>query len=187
MRAGFALVILIATGCYVGNSHTFAPERLEREPGWTAVHGVPVIQQKDEMDCGAAATAMVLAFWDHPTPEQTIWQAGRPRDGHGLSAGWLRDYLRQSGLVAYLIHGTMADVADELARGDPVLVGVMKVGGSTVLTHYQVVVAVSNQRTIVVIDPAAGWRESRIDDFENDWARSKHVMIVAHAKLTAEQ
>jgi ABC-type bacteriocin/lantibiotic exporter with double-glycine peptidase domain len=184
MRAHLALVVpFLLAGCHVGTSQTFAPERLERERGWTAVRGVPFVEQQREMDCGAAAAAMVLAFWRHPAAEQAIWQAARPRAGHGLSAGWLRNYLRRSGLTAYLVHGAIDDVAQELARGSPVLVGVMKASGKTGLTHYQVVVAMSTGKaTIVVLDPATGWRESRVDDFEKEWARTKHVMIVAHAR-----
>src|SRR6266487_3044734 len=141
MRA-LALTLLLA-GCVPGGSRSFTPATLDRETGWTVVRGVPEIRQQSEYACGAAAAAMVLAYWGRSASPEQIWAAAHPTDGHGVQAGWLRDELTKRGLEAYLFHGTVTDLYRELHAGRPVIVGVAMDWGNDALTHYLVVVGLN--------------------------------------------
>jgi ABC-type bacteriocin/lantibiotic exporter with double-glycine peptidase domain len=174
-----ALCIVALAGCYAGVGRRVDPSVLNA-PGWQAVSGVPVIEQKQELDCGAAAAAMVLAHWQRPTTTEAVWSAVHPRSGRGISAGAMRDFLRARGLEAYLVAGTLTDLHRELGLGHPVVVGVVESWGREGLTHYEVVIGVHLQRrAVVTLDPARGAVERDVAGFLEEWGRSRYVMIAA--------
>ncbi len=184
VRAG-ALVLLVA-GCasgYSGQARDFTPTRLADEPGWVAVRGVPVERQIEEADCGAAAVAMVVAYWTGGEP-RAIAAALRPAPEKGIAAGRLRDLARSRGLAAFLVRGEVADLEREVAAGRPVVVGLVKpYGKKKVLTHYEVVVGLNRQKKLVVtLDPAAGWRENGLAAFVREWEPAKRLALVVSAK-----
>src|SRR5205807_768600 len=78
------------------------------EPGWQMVRDVPFVAQRSERDCGAAALAMVLAYWRAPATLDEI-EAVAPVEGGGIRAGALRDLARQKGLEAFVVSGTLND------------------------------------------------------------------------------
>jgi ABC-type bacteriocin/lantibiotic exporter with double-glycine peptidase domain len=173
------LVAGTLSGCYLGSSREFSPTRLEREPGWIALRDVPAIRQKQELDCGAAAVAMVLSYWRVPTSVDTVLARIGPARGHGLRAGRLRDFVRRKGLQAFLFHGTVQDLVQQLQRQRPLIVGLVKARLTTVLPHYEVVVGVHpKKRLVVTLDPALGWRENTVSRFLVEWDRSKRLTLV---------
>ncbi len=184
MRAG-ALALLVA-GCasgYTGHARDFAPTRLASEPGWVSVRDVPVARQVEEADCGAAAIAMVVAYWTGGEPGR-IAAALRPAPAKGIAAGRLRDLARGRGLAAFIVRGDVADLEREVAAGRPVVVGLVKpYGKKKVLTHYEVVVGLNRQRKLVVtLDPAAGWRENELAAFLREWEPSKRLTLVVSGR-----
>jgi ABC-type bacteriocin/lantibiotic exporter with double-glycine peptidase domain len=170
------VLVLAGAACATGQARPFSPSRFDREPGWTAVRGVPLVLQRDRYDCGAAATSMVLAFWRRPeTVAELRAESGVPKD-RGLTAGWLRDHLRERGLAAYLVEGTVDDLAAELDAGHPVMVGVVR--GK--LAHYQVVIGLDRRRgVLVVMDSIGGWLEMPIATFERTWTPARKLTLVA--------
>jgi len=87
MRA--ALVALaLCSGCatVVSAGRPFAPARLADEPGWLAVRDVPLVKQRRQMDCGPAAAAMLLAFWDRPETVDAIRAASHVPERRGVPA-----------------------------------------------------------------------------------------------------
>src|SRR5262249_25595108 len=97
----------------------------------------------------------------------------------GIQAGWLRDYLRAHGVVAFLVHGTVDDLRASLAAGRPVLVGLAHPDHQH--PHYEVVAAINLARGVVVtIDPAHGWRERGTDEFAAAWDASQRLTIIVH-------
>lgn len=184
VRAGVAL-LLVAAGCasgYTGEARDFSPSRLS-EPGWVAVRGVPVEPQLGEADCGAAAIAMVIAYWTGGEP-RTIAAVLRPAPDSGIAAGRMRDLARGRGLAAFIVRGQLADLEREVAAGRPVVVGLVKpYGNKKVLTHYEVVVGLNRQEKLVVtLDPAAGWRQNGLAAFLREWEPSKRLALVVSAK-----
>jgi len=167
-------------GCYAGSAHDVSPRAVAGEPGWTLVSGVPFVHQERQKDCGAAALAMVLSYWSVPVAPSELGAADAAAEGEGIRAGQLRDWARGRGLEAYLVSGDLRDLATELGRGHPVLVGVVKpVRGDRGRAHYEVVIGIHREkRLILTLDPAAGWRENSFEGFAREWVPSGRVTLV---------
>lgn len=182
MRVLVVGVLAAASACvsstYVGSARPFAPEELEREPGWLAVRDVPVVRQESEIDCGAAAIAMVVTYWT-TEPSARLLAELRPVRKPGLEAGRLRDFARRRHLSAYLVRGKLADLERELAAGRPVLVGLVKPQVRGGLTHYEVVVGFHRRQGLVVtLDPAEGWRQNDLRGFLAEWKPAANLALV---------
>jgi ABC-type bacteriocin/lantibiotic exporter with double-glycine peptidase domain len=180
---GLALLGAIgaAGGCYHGSARSISAGDLAQEPGWVRVAGVPLVKQEAERDCGAAALAMVLARWGVPASAEQILQANPPAPGHGIAAGWLRDFARQRGLRAFLIEGELDDLAREAGANRPVLVGLVQRFGDRAYAHYEVVVGINSRtRRVLLHDPARGLRQDSFDGFGTEWqAAGKLALMVA--------
>jgi ABC-type bacteriocin/lantibiotic exporter with double-glycine peptidase domain len=179
--AGLAgLLAVLVSGCagYAGSARPFSPTALTAEPGWVAVPGVPLVTQRSESDCGAAAIAMVVSWWTGRDPA-VLAEALRPAPPEGFRAGHLREVARRRGLDAFVVRGELGDLERELAAGRPVLVGLVKPQRDGALTHYEVVVGLHPARRLVVtLDPAAGWRQNSIEGFVAEWEAAGGVTLV---------
>ncbi len=173
-------LLALFTGCaYSGTARDFDPARLRSSEGWVAIQGVPVIRQRGEQDCGAAALAMILTYWEIPSSIDDVTYACGPPPGEGVDAGALRDHARALGMEAFLIRGELTDLDRELSMGRPVLVGMVKPHTGGVRSHYEVVVGLHASRGIVLtIDPAHGWRENTLEGFLQEWEGARRLMIV---------
>ncbi|HEY5945871.1 MAG TPA: papain-like cysteine protease family protein [Kofleriaceae bacterium] len=173
-----ALSACVTYSTYVGTAEPFEPHELDRDPAWIAVRTVPLTRQVSQVDCGAAAIAMVVSFWT-TAPTAQLADALRPVQPPGLEAGRLRDFARQHHLRAYLVSGTVADLERELAAGRPVVVGLYKPQRKGSLTHYEVVVGFNRQTgTVVTLDPAEGWRQNNLPNFLEEWKHSSNLTLV---------
>lgn len=171
--AAAVLLAASAAGCAA-----IGPETLKEEPGWVLVPDVPVVRQEQEQDCGAAALAMLLASWKQPVPADAIL-AACPDAASGIRAADLRDVARGKGLKAFVIAGTPDDLARELEKRRPVLVGLVKEDG---LRHYEVVVGLHpERRRIALIDPARGWVVADLARFLLEWEAAGRVALVVFA------
>jgi ABC-type bacteriocin/lantibiotic exporter with double-glycine peptidase domain len=177
-------------GCtaYVGGSR---PVDALDGPGWIAVESVPYFAQQQEKDCGAAALAMVLARWRADLDLDKIRASCQPDPEKSITAGVLRDYARSLGLKAWVFAGDFKVFEDELAKGNPVLVGMVKPTVTDFVTHYEVVVAFHpDRRRIVTHDPALGRRVYDEAAFLAEWdllatVKAKNPELAK--KLVAEQ
>jgi ABC-type bacteriocin/lantibiotic exporter with double-glycine peptidase domain len=168
----------VSYSTYVGTARPIAPEELDREPGWIAVRTVPITRQVSQVDCGAAAIAMVVSFWT-TEPSAQLAAMLRPVRPPGLEAGRLRDFARQHHLRAYLLSGTVADLERELEAGRPIVVGLYKPQQKGSLTHYEVVVGFHRKTgTVVTLDPAEGWRQNNLPNFLEEWKHSSYLTLV---------
>ena len=177
---------LAACTSYTGSARDFAPARLQQEPGWVAVRAPALRTQRTENECGLAAAAMLLDYWQRAvTLEQLRAEAG-PLPERGIKASRLRQLVRARGLMAFLVHGKIADLEHELARGRPIMVGLVKPYGRTGLAHYEIVVAIHRARQIVVtLDPAAGWRQNSFRGFLSEWKPARWLTMVAFPRPAA--
>jgi ABC-type bacteriocin/lantibiotic exporter with double-glycine peptidase domain len=181
-RAWLLGALVVATGCatVVPAGRPFAAARFVDEPGWLAVRDVPLVRQTRQMDCGPAATAMLLAYWDRGESVEAIRAASGVPAERGVTAGALRDHLRARGLEAYLFGGVMEDLERELSAGRPVMVGTVRRGAGGFVAHYQVVVGLHGERReIVVLDPAEGSLIIALDTFDKRWTEAKRLAMVA--------
>jgi ABC-type bacteriocin/lantibiotic exporter with double-glycine peptidase domain len=179
-RIAAILLALVSAGCsYLGTAEDFDPADLDREDGWIAVKGVPVILQKQDEDCGAAALAMALEYWRVPTSLEDVARECPPVPKDGIKAGALRDCAREKGLQPFLFHGAFTDFEKELSRGRPVIVGLIKPYVNGGLTHFEVVVGVHPRKEIVVtLDPAHGWRRNSYEGFLTEWEPARRLTLV---------
>ena len=145
---------------YLGSARATSAHVLDGD-GWLAVRDVPFEAQAHESDCGAAAAAMIVAYWTG-TATAALAAELRPAPARGLRAASLRDFVQAHGLASFLVHGELSDLAHELASGRPVLVGLAKRERQGAVTHYEIVVGLheATQR-VVTLDPARGWQKLR--------------------------
>jgi len=168
-----------SSGCgYMGSARAIDPAELDRDPGWIAVRDVRFQAQSGDRDCGAAALAMVLTYWGHPSTPEEITSAC-PLSEEGSRAGSLRDLVRTRGLKGFLIYGNLDDLNSELGRGRPVIVGLVKPYINGGMTHYEVVVAIHPQKNMVAtLDPVRGPRQNSFEGFLLEWEPAKRLTLV---------
>jgi len=187
VRIAPLLIALVSAGCsYLGTAENFDPADLAREDGWIAVKDVPVVLQKADEDCGAAALAMALAYWRVPSSLEEVTRECPPVPGDGIKAGALRACARDKGLQSFVFHGTFADFEKELSRGRPVIVGLVKPYVNGGLTHFEVVVGIHPRKEVVVtLDPAHGWRQNDYAGFLTEWEPAGRLTLVLLKAPTA--
>jgi hypothetical protein len=157
-----------ATGCvstYQGTAQPAEPSIFDLN--WRAAKGVPVILQESRGDCGAAALAMVLGYFGDPVA---------PAEIRSPRAEELRDFARSRGFDAHCIPADRDDLEAELADGRPVLVGVVKPRMTGAVTHYEVVVGISDGR-VATIDPARGLTVNSWEGFDREWSAANRLAI----------
>jgi predicted double-glycine peptidase len=170
-------------GCHLGSLRTGVTPTRSVDSGWLLVPGVPLVTQRERADCGAAALAMVLRFWQPAMSNETVRASvGTVDEQKGIAAGRLREIARDRGLQAFLIQATFEDLVREVSQGRPVIVGTLQIEGKRGYPHYEVVVGVNpRDREVLTADPAEGWRERDLDDFEPLWRPSKRLALVMFA------
>ena len=59
------------------------------------------------------------------------------------------------------------------------IAGVVNVAGGTAFPHYEVVVALNRARSqVLTADPAIGWRQQSLAEFDQRWRLSRHLALV---------
>ena len=116
-RAALLLTLLLVglSGCrlaYKGGATSVSPHELGGD--WVRAAPTPVVVQKQQMDCGLAALAMVAGAWGRNWSVLDMNRQVRPTK-NGVKLGALRDLARSRGLEAYAIKGTFEDLEKELA------------------------------------------------------------------------
>lgn len=181
-RAVVLLWLTVVAGCAGVRElgKPFEPNRLAREPGWTAAPNVPVLRQTRELDCGPVATAMLLEFWGKSAAPDALRAEAGVKPDRGLPAGTIRDLIAARGLAAFLVEGDLGDLQRELAAGRPVLVGLGKpFTRDKALGHYEIVAAMNpTLAEVVTVDPGAGWREYPVDVFRAQWELAKRLTLI---------
>ncbi|MBL8840406.1 MAG: C39 family peptidase [Planctomycetes bacterium] len=177
-----AAAVLLLAGCataYRGPGDDTTAAELRRTCGATAVEGVPFVAQVGREECGSAALAMILGYWRIDASEADVRAACPSAPEVGTAATTLRDHSRAKGLSAWVIRGEFADLEHELARGRPVLVGLLQSWSDATWSHYAVVVGISRANDCVVtIDPARGWQKYALGGFLDEWEPAGRLAMV---------
>src|SRR5438105_5629831 len=99
-----AVLPFVVAGCgYLGDAVAFDPKEFDADAGWVSVRDVPVVLQKEQTDCGAAALSMVLTYWKIPTSMHEVTASCPLIPDMGIKARDLRDLARKQGLQSFLI------------------------------------------------------------------------------------
>jgi predicted double-glycine peptidase len=139
----------------------------------TALNVPFVPQQKDT--CGAAALAMVLAYWGQPVPHDEIAGALLKKELRGIAGSDLERFAQERGLTATAYKGDLGNLGDFLAKGRPVIVAWDMGRGRF---HDVVVVGLSGQ-DVIVHDPARGaLRREPVRRFERRWQGAGHWTLL---------
>jgi ABC-type bacteriocin/lantibiotic exporter with double-glycine peptidase domain len=177
-------VVALASGCgitkvYSGAAVDATPEMMA-EPGWIKLDGVMPILQRESADCGAAALTMVLHRLGEPMTLERALAELEAKPDRSIRAGDLRDLARSHGFSAFLISGEERDLRRQLEKGRPLLVGLVKpTAGREFVAHFEVVIGVHPERRLVLtVDPARGFRQNAMDEFQKEWAPTQHLMLV---------
>ncbi|MBZ0230980.1 MAG: hypothetical protein K8M05_01390 [Deltaproteobacteria bacterium] len=158
--AAIAVALALAAGAclpaYKGQSRTVAPAQLRADDAWLLVEA-PAVKQRANVDCGAAALAMVVARWRPELDRARIAGSLRVVDD-GFRMGDLRDVARAAGLRAFAVQGDRELLRHELERGRPVVIGLHRPYRDRARAHYEVVIGVHPDGRVATIDPAdAKW------------------------------
>ena len=177
---GGALPACIGIG-YTGAARPLDPARLETEPGWSTVARMRALRQDTLSDCGAAAMAMVAFHYGvEVSPADVSDDVGptaRGRRGIRLSA--LRSWAWNRGLRAFAIHASFRDLAHEVDRNRPIIIGLVQPHGHHLASHYEVVVGVQRDRKeVATIDPASGWRLRSASELDREWKPAGRPALV---------
>ena len=125
---------------------------------------VPFVPQEKDT-CGAAALAMVLAYWGEPVPHDEIAGALLEPERRGIRGARLESFARARGLLAVAYEGDLGQLRDFVAKGRPLVVAWKQAG-----RFHDVVVVGFDRDAVVVHDPEAGaGRRVPLRAFEERW------------------
>lgn len=190
LLVAITLSLLGAAGCrlsYTGGARPVAPSALDSN--WIRAAKTPVVKQVSRNDCGLAALAMVAGAWGHPWTVEELARSVPPGD-RGVRLGALRDVARARGFEAYAIKGTHDDIKRELARGRPVVLGlILPFERDRALSHYEVAIALNpSDGSVITLDPATGkyMRRSR-KILEAEWQPAGYATLVVVSDGSGER
>ena len=179
-RALLALAALALAGC----SSFHSAEELRGAVSEGSVV-LPVQARGDESGpgrCGLACLGALLRFHglDLDAEARARFPALADKEG-SIGAGEIRDYLRQRGLRAYLVHGTL-DASEPhgllhvLALELPAIVALH----AGTQDHFVLACGFEPERRwVFVLDPERGIGGVPFDDFDRRWAGADRLMLVA--------
>lgn len=182
-RLGPVFALALCACAAGGTARSVKPAVMQSEPGWIAIRDIALVRQTTPTNCGEAALATVLGYWQLPATMSEIESAcpSSSADDDRLRAGELRDVARARGLEAFLVNGEMADLEEQLSKGRPVLVGVVRRHGLRhTLKHFEIVAGINpSSKRVLLLDPAKGWREDSFDGFLAEWTPASKLALVA--------
>lgn len=175
-----ALTAVLASAClptYQGASRRVAPAQLRDDNAWVLAE-TPAVQQKANVDCGAAALAMVVARW-RPDLDRARIVRTVPVINEGFRLGDLRDVARAAGLRAFALVGDRDLLRYELERGRPVVIGLLRPYRDKARAHYEVVIGIHPDGRVATIDPGdAQWHVRSWRGLMAEWESAGRPALV---------
>ncbi len=148
---------------------------------------VPFVKQSPD-GCGAAALAMVMQYWERQQGEASgnasdaaqIMTTLQSREGPGIHASAMSQYLKDHGFQTFSFAGTWEDLLDHLQKGRPLIVALGR-SKSANLMHYVVITGVDPAAGLVMFNDPAGRKLSKLDrkSFEKEWNASGKWTLLA--------
>jgi ABC-type bacteriocin/lantibiotic exporter with double-glycine peptidase domain len=180
MRRMIVIALVATSACistYKGDSRRVAPANLRADDAWVLAEA-PAIQQQADVDCGAAALAMVVARW-RPELDRSHIAQSIPVVNDGYRLGDLRDVARSAGLRAFAIVGDADLLRYELVRGRPVVIGLHRPYRDRARAHYEVVIGVHRDGRVATIDPGdASWHVRSWRGLKAEWDSAGRPALV---------
>ena len=120
LAAGIALLALSAC------ASPFSDWRPGGKPEGATHVGVELVEQDSQRNCGAAALASVMRYWDAPVPLDEIRRRHPPANEAGYSVGELLGIARANGLRAFAFAMTDEFVRLQVGHGRPLIFPIAK-------------------------------------------------------------
>jgi ABC-type bacteriocin/lantibiotic exporter with double-glycine peptidase domain len=186
LRAGLGIAAaLLAVGCRPARWMPAASIAAELSPS-AVILEVPEVRQQDRSDCGVAALAALLRYHGRELDAEAL-RRFRPEaiEPAGARAGDLRDYLRDRGFFAVLVHGSLdrrepAGLLAMLDRGLPVIAELVSRDGETRRHHFALVIGYApEERWIFIMDPDRGAGALSFESFAALWTEAESLLLVA--------
>ena len=146
---------------------------------------VPFVRQRAD-GCGAACISMVMQYWSKDSAAARAADVGRiqqalyRKQAKGIYASDMERYFRQNGFAAFAFRGTPEDLQHHLAKGRPLIVCLQDSGKSGPL-HYVVVVGLESQDRVILVNDPAQRKLLKMDlsDFETRWRPMHNWTLLA--------
>jgi ABC-type bacteriocin/lantibiotic exporter with double-glycine peptidase domain len=148
---------------------------------------VPFVQQEKNA-CGAASVAMVMQYWgqqlgmpgDQAVEAANIERVLYSEKAGGIYASELASYFRQHGFETFTFRAGWSDLAQQLAKGRPLIIALGKSGGRGPL-HYLVVTGINPAEKVVLVNDPAGRKLSKRNwkNFEPEWRKTNYWTLLA--------
>jgi ABC-type bacteriocin/lantibiotic exporter with double-glycine peptidase domain len=149
---------------------------------------VPFVSQP-ENGCGAAVISMTAQYWNAhganvPAGALDVDSIQRelysPPD-HGIRASDMVSYFDRIGFRAFTFRGDIAELADHIAKGRPLVVALRE---SRDIRHYVVVVGTEIREHAVLLNDPARRKLLKMDlaEFQKAWAGANHWTLLVVPK-----
>lgn len=161
---------------------------------------VPYVRQASPTDCGVAALASVMQYYQGAArTQQALIERHPPASPEGYSLGELRDIARAHDFAGFVVPADESFLRRQLHRRRPLIVPLQLQGAIVRLVgpvsgrgpragydHFVVVVGMDDERRkVITMDPARGPVELDLDDFAASWEKTNHAVLLVG--LVAEQ
>lgn len=149
-----------------------------------ATLNVPFVAQEKDT-CGAAALAMVLAYWGQPVAHDEIAGALLQKELHGIPGSELERFAQAHGLSATAYKGDLGNLRDFVGKGRPLIVAWDMGQGR----FHNVVVVGADADHVIVNDPARGaLRRESVETFAQRWQGAGYwTLLVTRAGEAASE
>ncbi|HEV2246601.1 MAG TPA: C39 family peptidase [Terriglobia bacterium] len=146
---------------------------------------VPFVRQQTN-GCGAACISMVMQYWFKDSAAAPAAEVGRiqqalyRKEAKGIYASDMERYFRQHGFSSFAFRGTPEDLQHHLAKGRPLIVCLQDSGKSGPL-HYVVVVGLDSQDRVILVNDPAQRKLLKMDlrNFETRWRPMHNWTLLA--------
>lgn len=124
---------------------------------------------------------MLLQYWGMRVSPAQVGRAA-PETELGCRAADLRAFARKQGLNALILRGELSDIEEQLKKGRPLLIGIVKrYGDGSARPSYQLVVGYHpTTKSLVTIDPAAGFRQTDPAGLLEEWEPTGRLMLLVY-------
>ncbi len=137
---------------------------------------VPFFKQQKN-GCGAASVAMVMNYWGVQQDPSETYRQLYDAELKGIPLIEMKQYLENSGFLAYTLRGGWSDLEQHLDKGRPVVVSLKKKDSSPI--HFAVITGTAKDQVLLNDPTRKGTTRMKRAAFEKQWSNSEGWMLLA--------
>jgi ABC-type bacteriocin/lantibiotic exporter with double-glycine peptidase domain len=142
---------------------------------------VPFIKQENNF-CGAASLAMVFQYWGKNISQYSIADKIYIKSKKGINSETLKSFSEESGFLAFIYRGELANIKESIKKGRPLIVAVSSEASNGF--HYIVIVGFDENLSLILVnDPYVGKLEKmKFQQFMVKWRKSNYWTLLVLPK-----